>query len=133
MFKDRVGAMIISLYLHLHGYRARGGDLSSLIEEGKHAGAQSVQKAGGKLPLNVSDAKELLSSAKDTAQQAFQHPTQTADKVVEKVSEEVVNVAKTARKALRGENLESTKDVVKDAVESTKGEVTGAMEQAKKK
>ena len=35
MFKDRVGSIILYLYLLLHRYRARGGDLSSLIGQGK--------------------------------------------------------------------------------------------------
>jgi len=84
----------------------------------------------------MSGAKELLNLAANTAQHAVHNPTQTAEKVVETVSEEVVKVAKTARDALRGTDIESAKDLVKDAVDSAKGEVKGVkvvIEQAKKK
>jgi histone H3/H4 len=131
MFKDRVGAVIIALYIRLYHYRQRGGDLNSLLEEGKQAGMQYAQRAG--LPVNMSDAKGLLESAADTAQRAVQHPAQTAEEVVEKVSDEVVKVAKTAREVLRGKSSEKVKEVVGEAVESAKGEVKGAFEQAKKK
>lgn len=131
MFKDRVGAVIIALYIRLYHYRQRGGDLNALLEEGKQAGMQYAQRAG--LPVNMSDAKGLLESAADTAQRAVQHPAQTAEEVVEKVSDEVVKVAKTAREVLRGTSSEKVKEVVDEAVESAKGEVKGAFEQAKKK
>jgi len=49
----------------------------------------------------MSGAKELLNLAANTAQHAVHNPTQTAEKVVETVSQEVVKVAKTARDALR--------------------------------
>ena len=101
MFKDRVGAVIIAVYLRLRRYWEGGGDLRSLIEEGKRTRVQYSRPAREQLPLNMSDAKELLSLAADTAQHALHNPTQTAEKVVETVSQEVVKVAKTARDALR--------------------------------
>ena len=38
MFKDRVGAGLIGVYLRLRRYRERGADLNSLIEQGKMNG-----------------------------------------------------------------------------------------------
>jgi Mitochondrial carrier protein len=131
MFKDRVGAVIIALYIRLYQYRQRGGDLNSLLEEGAQGGVQYAQRVG--LPVNMSDAKGLLKSAADTAQRVIQNPTQAAEEVVDKVSDEVVKVAKTARGALRGTNAENVRQVVNEAVESAKGEVKGSFEQIKKK
>ena len=136
MFKDRVGAVIIAVYLCLRRYWEGGDNLSSLIEEGKRTRVHYSHPAREQLPLNMSDAKELLSLVADTAQQALHNPIQMAEKVVETVSEEVVKVANTARDALRGTDIESAKDLVKDAVDSAKGEVKGVkvvIEQAKKK
>jgi len=86
-------------------------------------GAQYGQQAGEGLPLSMSHAnEEVLRLATNTGQHSLQHPTQTAEKVAEKV----VKVAKTARDALRG------KDIVKDAVERAQCEVKGTIEQARK-
>ena len=35
MFKERIGALIIYLYLRLHRFRVRRGNLTSLVEQGK--------------------------------------------------------------------------------------------------
>jgi len=60
MFKDRVGALILSLYLRLHRYRARGGDISSLIEQGKQEAIYYVQEAGKNIPESFANAKDPL-------------------------------------------------------------------------
>src|SRR5579862_5100549 len=81
MFKERVGAVIIYLYLRLHRYRARGGDLTSLLEQGKKDGAQYVQQMTDKLPevpesvVNANNsAKEMLASTAESAKQAVKDP-----------------------------------------------------------
>ena len=141
MFKERVGAVIIYLYLRLHRYRARGGDLTSLLEQGKKDGAQYVQQMTDKLPevpesvVNANNsAKEMLASTAESAKQAVKDPRKAAGDVIENVSDRVVEVVKTARDALSGDkNTEIVKEVVNDAVDTAKGEVKGAIEQAKKK
>jgi vacuolar-type H+-ATPase subunit H len=141
MFKERVGAVIIYLYLRLHRYRARGGDLTSLLEQGKKDGAQYVQQMTDKLPevpesvVNANNsAKEMLASTAESAKQAVKDPRKAAGDVIENVSDRVVEVVKTARDALSGDkNTETVKEVVNDAVDTAKGEVKGAIEQAKKK
>jgi ElaB/YqjD/DUF883 family membrane-anchored ribosome-binding protein len=131
MFKERVGAMIIYLYLRLHRFRAGGGDIASLVEQGKQTGATYIQQAGENLSDRVggvnSSAREMLEGAKGVVL----NPGEAAGDVVEKVSEKIVEVVATARDALRGDTGD-VKQVVKDAVESAKGEVKGAVEQAKK-
>ena|SRR5579871_5215740 len=141
MFKERVGAVIIYLYLRLHRYQARGGDLTSLLEQGKKDGAQYVQQMTDKLPevpesvVNANNlAKEMLASTAESAKQAVKDPRKAAGDVIENVSDRVVEVVKTARDALSGDkNTETVKEVVNDAVDTAKGEVKGAIEQAKKK
>jgi len=141
MFKERVGAVIIYLYLRLHRYRARGGDLTSLLEQGKKDGAQYVQQMTDKLPevpesvVNANNsAKEMLASTAESAKQAVKDPRKAAGDVIENVSDRVVEVVKTARDALSGDkNTKTVKEVVNDAVDTAKGEVKGAIEQAKKK
>jgi Mitochondrial carrier protein len=135
MFKERVGQMIIYLYLKLHQYRAQGGNMHTLMEEGKAQAAQMAQQAGEKLPegVNVTTAKEMLVNTAEGARDAVMNPGQTAGAVVDSVSDKMVDVAGYARDALRGTSGEDVKEVIKDAVETAKGEVKGAVEQAKKK
>jgi flagellar hook-basal body complex protein FliE len=132
MFKERVGAIIIYLYLRLHRFRARGGDFSSLMEQGKQQGAAYIQQAGDNISESVGSANTSAKVILEGAKVAAMNPGETAGEVVEKVSEKIVEAAKTARDVLRGESGD-VKQVVKDAVETAKGEVKGAVEQAKKK
>jgi hypothetical protein len=136
MFKERVGQAIIYLYLRLHRFKARGGDLSTLVEEGRAQAATYIQQAGDKVPKSVvnvnASAREIFASTASGAKEAVMNPGQTAGAVVDSVSEQMVEVAKSARDALRGEDGD-VKQVVKDAIDTAKGEVKGAVEQAKKK
>ena len=136
MFKERVGQAIIYLNLQLHQFKARGGDLSTLFEEGRAQAATYIQQAGEKVPESVihanTSAREILASTAEGAKEAVMNPGQTAGAVVDSVSDRMVEVAKTARDVLRGDNA-SVKEVVKDAVDTARGEVKGAIEQAKKK
>jgi hypothetical protein len=139
MFKERVGAMIIYLYLRLHRYKARGGDFASLVEQGKQQGKEYIQQAGESIPESVvhanTSAKEMLLSTAEGVKGAVMNPGQTAGDAVEKVTDAIVGAAKSARDALRGDNSgqEEIKEAIKEAVETAKGEVKGAIEQAKKK
>jgi len=138
MFKERVGQAIIYLYLRLHRFRARGGDLTSLVEEGRAQAVTYLQQAGEKVPEGVvnanASAREMLVSTAEGARDAVMNPAQTAGAVVDTVSDRMVEVAKSARDALRGgTSAEEAREVVRDAVETAKGEVRGAVEQAKKK
>jgi hypothetical protein len=138
MFKERVGQALIYFYLRLHRFRARGGDLSTLVEEGRAQASSYIQQVGENVPEGIvnanASAREMLESAAGQAMDAARNPGETAGKVVETMSEKVVEVAKSARDALRGENTaQDVKEAVKDAVETAKGEVKGAIEQAKKK
>jgi hypothetical protein len=139
MFKERVGAVIIYLYLQLHRYRAKGGDLNSLIEQGKKEGTQYVQQISEKIPESVTNAtcsaRDVLLSTAESAKDALKNPAQTAGEVVEKVSDRIVVVATTARDALTGDNknTEAVKEAVKGTIDTAKGEVRGAIEQGKKK
>jgi len=73
-------------------------------------------------------------STAEGATNVMNNPGQTAEDVMETVSDKIVEVAKTARDALRGDtSVKDAKNVVKEAVESAKGEVKGAIDQAKKK
>jgi hypothetical protein len=132
MFKERVGAIIIYLYLRLHRFRARGGDFSSLMEQGKQQGAAYIQQAGDNISESVGSANTSAKEMFEGAKIAVMKPGETAEEVVEKVSEKIVEAAKTARDVLKGESGD-VKQVVKDAVETAKGEVKGAVEQTKKK
>ena len=138
MFKERVGAMIIYLYLHLHRYRAKGGDLASLMEQGKQQGREYIHQAGQNIPEGVvnanASAKEILISTAEGLKGAVMNPGQTAGDAVEKVTDTLVGAAKSARDVLRGDsNGQDLKEVVKEAVDTAKGEVKGAIEQEKKK
>jgi hypothetical protein len=135
MFKERVGQMIIYLYLKLHQYKARGGNMCTLMEEGKAQAAHMVQQAGEKLPegVNVTAAKGRLVNTAEGARDAVMNPGQTAGAVVDSVSDKMVEVANYARDALRGTSGEDVKELVTDAIETAKGEVKGAVEKAKKK
>lgn len=131
MFKERIGAIIISLYLRLHHYKSRGGDLTSLVEQGK-------QQLWDNTPESIhnvnTSAKEMFFSTAEGARDVVMNPGQTAGDVVEKVSEKIVDIAMAARDVLRGEKGGAgVKEVVKDTVESAKGEVKVAVERAKKK
>jgi hypothetical protein len=138
MFKERVGAIIIYLYLRLHRYRAKGGDLTSFLEEGKKEATKYLQEAGEKIPETLvnanASAKVMLLSTASGVKEGIKNPGQTAGEVVEKLSDSLVGAAKTARDALRGEDgLKDAKEVVKEAIETAKGEAKGAVEQGKRK
>ena len=137
MFKERVGAIIIYLYLRLHRYRARGGDIQSLVEQGTQQAGKYLQDNLPESVVNANTtARGVLMSTAEGAKDAIKNPGQTAEDVMETVSVKIVEVAKTARDALRGDTTTSVKDaqkVVKEAVETAKGEVKGAIDQAKNK
>jgi len=138
MFKERVGRIIIYLYLQLHRYRAKGGDINSLLEQGKKEGAEYMRQVSDSLPESVvnanTSAKEMFVSAAEQAKDVMSHPRESAGEVVEKVSDQIVKAAKSARDALSGDkNTDAVKEAVQDAVDTAKGEVKGAMEQVKQK
>ena len=135
MFKERVGAMIIFLYIHLHRYRAKGGDIHSLVEQGTQQTGKYLQDNLPESVINANTtARGMLMSTAEGAKDVMKNPGQTAENVMETVSDKIVEAAKTARDALRGDtSIKDAKEVVKDAVESAKGEVKGAIDQAKKK
>jgi hypothetical protein len=135
MFKERVGAMIIYLYLHIHRYRAQGGDIHSLMEQGTQQAGKYLQDNLPESVVNANTtARGILISTAEGAKDAMMNPGQTAEDVMDSMSDKIVEVAKTARDALRGDtSVNDAKQVVKDAVESAKGEVKGAIDQAKKK
>ena len=138
MFKERVGSLIVYLYLILHRYRARGGDISSLIEQGKQGAINYAQEARKNIPESVANAstsaRAILSPAVEEAKNVLRDPAKSAEEVVEKVSDTIVGAAKSARDALKmGDVTGNAEKVAKDAIETAKGEVKGAIEQAKKK
>ena len=62
------------------------------------------------------------------------NPGQAAGDAVEKVTDAIVGAAKSARDALRGDSSrQDVTEAVKEAVDTAKGEVKSAIEQAKKK
>lgn len=135
MFKERVGAMILYLYIHLHRYRTKGGDIHSLMEQGAQQTGKYLQDNLPESVINANTtARGMLISTAEGAKDMMKNPGQTAEDVMETVSDKIVEAAKTARDALRGDtNVKDAKEVVKDAMESAKGEVRGAIDQAKKK
>jgi hypothetical protein len=139
MFKERVGAIIIYLYLRLHLYKAKGGDFASLLEQGKQQGKEYIQQAGQNIPESVLNAnisaKEMFISSAEGVKAAVMNPGQTAGDAVDKMTDTIVGAAKSARDALTGEtNAQNVKiEVVKEAVETAKGELKAAIEHNKKK
>ena len=134
-FKERVGAMIIYLYLRMHRYRSQGGDIHSLMEQGTQQAGKYLQDNLPESVVNANTtARGFMMSTAEGAKDAMMNPGQTAEDVMDSMSDKIVEVAKTARDALMGDtSVKDAKQVVKDAVESAKGEVKGAIDQAKKK